>query len=95
MDNATAKPVPQGYHTITPWIITKHAADLIVFLEKAFDAQETPGTRFYNADGSIGHVEARIGNSVVMLFDSKETWPPPQHFCAFMLVMLTPPTIAP
>ena len=80
IDNATANPVPHGYHTITPWIITKHAAELIAFLEKAFDAQETPGTRFYNADGSIGHVEARIGDSVVMLFDSKETWPPTPAF---------------
>jgi len=79
-DNATANPVPHGYCTVTPWIITKHAADLIAFLEKAFGAQETPGTRFYNADGSIGHVEARIGDSVVMLFDSKDSWPPTPAF---------------
>jgi len=75
IDKAAANPVPHGYHTITPWIITKHAADLITFLENVFNAQETPGSRFYNADGSIGHVEVRIGDSVVMLFDSKETWP--------------------
>jgi len=58
----------------------KPCADLITFLEKAFDAQETVGTRFYNADGSIAHVEVRIGDSVVMLFDSKETWPPTPAF---------------
>ena len=67
--------VPLGYHTITPWIIAKDAAGLISFMEKAFGAKEKPGTRFNNPDESIGHVEVRIGDSVVMLFDSKETWP--------------------
>src|SRR5437773_2693675 len=67
---------PKGYHTLTPWIIVNVAARLIGFLEKALGAKETPGTRFHNIDGTIGHVEVRIGDSVVMLFDSRPDWPP-------------------
>ena len=70
-----ASAIPIGYHTVTPWIIVKGAAQLISFLEEAFGAKETEGTRFYNSDGTIGHVELRIGDSVVMLFDSKPDWP--------------------
>ena len=40
IDNATAKRVPHGYHTITPWIITKHAADLIAFLARQITREE-------------------------------------------------------
>jgi PhnB protein len=72
--------IPKGYHSITPWIIVKGAAELIAFMEKAFGAKETEGTRFYNPDGTIGHVEVRIGGSVVMLFDSKPTWPETPNF---------------
>lgn len=74
------RPVPDGYYTVTPWIVVKGAAKLIVFLEKAFAAKETEGTRFYNADGTIGHVEVRIGDSVVMLFDSSPGWPATPSF---------------
>jgi PhnB protein len=72
--------VPEGYHAITPWIVVRGAAQLIAFLEKAFDAKEIEGTRFLNADGSIGHVEVRIGDAVVMLFDSKPEWPATPSF---------------
>lgn len=48
--------------------------------EAAFGAKETEGTRFYNSDGTIGHVEVRIGDSVVMLFDSKPDWPATPSF---------------
>src|SRR6266508_1651754 len=64
------KPVPDGYHTVTPWIIVKGAAKLLAFMEEAFGAKETEGTRFYNEDGTIGHVEVRIGDSFVMLYDA-------------------------
>ena len=66
---------PNGYHSITSWVIANDTAGLIRFMKEAFDAEEIPGTRFYNSDGSIGHVEVRIGDAVVMMFDSKENWP--------------------
>ncbi|MED4783802.1 hypothetical protein [Brevibacillus choshinensis] len=35
----------------------------------------------YNEDGTIGHAEVRIGDSVVMMFDAKEEWPDTPAFC--------------
>lgn len=67
--------VPPGYGTVTPWIISPDSAALIRFLEAAFAAEEIPGSRILNPDGSIAHVEVIIGNSIVMLFDSYEGWP--------------------
>lgn len=72
------QPVPEGYHTVTPWIIARGAAQLIDFLKAAFDAVEVG--RVYNADGSIGHAEVRIGDSIVMAFDAKAEWPPTPCF---------------
>ena len=66
---------PAGYGTVTPWVISKDSAGLIRFLEAAFSARETAGSRMLNADGSIAHVEVTIGNSIVMLFDSYPGWP--------------------
>jgi PhnB protein len=67
--------VPDGYGTVTPWVISTDSAGLIRFLEAAVAAQETSGSRMLNADGSIAHVEVTIGGSIVMLFDSYEGWP--------------------
>ena len=67
--------VPPGYGTVTPWIISPDSAALIRFLEAAFDAEEIPGSRMPNPDGSIAHVEVKLGSSILMLFDSYEGWP--------------------
>jgi uncharacterized glyoxalase superfamily protein PhnB len=67
------RPIPEGYHTVTPWIVVKGAAELIDYLKTAFDAEEM--ARETNPDGSIGHAEIKIGDSVIMLFDAKENWP--------------------
>jgi uncharacterized glyoxalase superfamily protein PhnB len=67
--------VPPGYSTVTPWIITPDSAALVRLLEAAFDAAEIAGSRMLNQDGSIAHVEVKIGSSIVMLFDSYEGWP--------------------
>jgi uncharacterized glyoxalase superfamily protein PhnB len=72
----TPQPIPEGYHTVTPWIIVKGAAKLIEFLKEAFVAEEIEGGRVYNEDDTIGHAEVRIGDSVIMMFDAKEAWPP-------------------
>lgn len=64
--------VPEGYHTVTPWLITRgHTAELISFIEEVFDATELG--RVGEAP-NIGHAEVRIGDSVVMLFDVPD-WP--------------------
>lgn len=69
--------VPEGYHTVTPWMIGRDTAGLIDFLERAFDATELG--RMTDEQGQIGHAEVRIGDSVVMLFD-KPDWPPTPAF---------------
>ncbi len=67
------RPIPEGYHTVTPWIISRDSARLIEFLTAAFGGDEI--ARVYNEDGSFGHAEVRIGDSVVMPFDAKPDWP--------------------
>jgi PhnB protein len=64
----TVKPIPDGYHTVTPYLIVEGASSLIEFLKEAFDAQETE--RVVQPDGSIMHAEVRIGDSIVMLSDA-------------------------
>jgi PhnB protein len=66
-------PVPAGYHTVTPFVIVKGAVKFIDFMKEAFEAVEM--TRVADESGAIGHAEVRIGDSVVMLFDSKKGWP--------------------
>jgi uncharacterized glyoxalase superfamily protein PhnB len=70
--------VPAGYHTVTPWIIARGAAELIDFLKEAFRAKEQG--RVELGDGTIGHAELRIGDSVVMVFDAKPEWPETPSF---------------
>jgi uncharacterized glyoxalase superfamily protein PhnB len=68
------KPIPDGYHTVTPYLIVEGAQKLIDFLKQGFGAKETfsmPGP-----DGKIGHAEVKIGNSMVMLADANPRWKP-------------------
>jgi uncharacterized glyoxalase superfamily protein PhnB len=62
------KAIPDGYHTITPYLTVQGAGKLIDFLKLAFDAQETE--RITAPDGAIAHAEVRIGNSIVMMSDA-------------------------
>ena len=61
------KPIPDGYHTATPYLITQGAAAAIDFYKKVFGATEI--MRMAQPDGKIGHAEMRIGDSVIMLAD--------------------------
>ncbi len=64
--HANAKPIPEGYHTITPYLTVRNAAQALEFYKQAFGAEE----RFRLTDGGrIGHAEIRIGNSLLMLSD--------------------------
>lgn len=62
---AKPKPIPEGFHTITPSLIVKDAAKAIQFYKEAFGATERG--RFEGPGGSIMHAEIAIGDSVVML----------------------------
>jgi len=61
------KPIPVGYHSVTPYLIIKGAADAIEFYKQAFGATEL--FRFPAPDGKIGHAEIKIGDSPIMLAD--------------------------
>jgi PhnB protein len=61
------KPIPDGYHTVTPYLIIKGAADAIDFYKRAFGATEL--FRMPQPDGRIGHAEIKIGDSPIMLAD--------------------------
>ena len=70
------KPIPDGYHTVTPYLIAPGAAKLIDFLKQAFDARES--FRMASPEGRIMHAEVRIGDSVVMMSDTgQEAQPRP------------------
>lgn len=64
---AKVKARPAGYHTVTPYLIIKRAADAIEFYKKALGATEL--MRMPQPDGRIGHAELKIGDSHVMLAD--------------------------
>ncbi|WP_188192687.1 VOC family protein [Nonomuraea sp. SYSU D8015] len=74
----TVKPIPEGYTTVTPWLIGHDTAGLIEWIKNAFDAVELG--RFTDDEGRIGHAEVRIGNAIVMLFDAAPDWPPTPGF---------------
>ncbi|GHO97935.1 glyoxalase [Reticulibacter mediterranei] len=72
-DPNTVQPIPEGYHTVTPWIISRDTNRLLEFVKQAFGAEELG--RVYVENGAIGHAEFKIGTSIVMAFDAKEGWP--------------------
>ncbi len=67
-----AKPIPEGYHTVTPCLVAEGAAKLIDFLKQAFGAEER--FRMARPDGGVMHAEVKIGDSMVMLGDANEQW---------------------
>jgi len=67
------QPIPEGYHTITPYLIVDDAGRLIEFMKAAFGATVT--FAMTNPDGKIGHTELRVGNSMVMLGEARPEWP--------------------
>ena len=61
------KPIPEGYHTLSPYLAVDNAAEAIDWYKRAFGAQET--VRMLGPDGKIGHAELKIGDSHLMLSD--------------------------
>ncbi|EQB63038.1 MAG: hypothetical protein RBG1_1C00001G0617 [candidate division Zixibacteria bacterium RBG-1] len=70
----TVKPIPDGYHSVIPYLIVQGAAALIDFLRHAFDATEKE--RHAWPDGSIMHAEVKIGDSTIMLGEARGEWKP-------------------
>lgn len=76
-------PIPEGYHTVTPYVMVQGAAKLIDFLKIAFDATEVE--RMASPDGTIMHAEVQIGDSKVMITDATMDWKPmPASFYVYV-----------
>ena len=68
------KPIPDGYHTVQPYLMVEGARRLLEFLKNAFGATET--VHMPGPDGtSVMHAEVKIGDSTVMLSDAQHPWP--------------------
>lgn len=61
------KPIPDGHHTVAPYLAIKNAVSALEFYKKAFGAKET--YRLILPDGRLGHAEIRLGDSLIMLAD--------------------------
>lgn len=68
------QPIPAGYHTVTPYLVVPGVANVLAFLEKAFDAKVTE--RMEAPPGTVRHAEVRIGTSMVMLGEHQGPKPP-------------------
>ncbi|CAG0989319.1 hypothetical protein GPROT1_02874 [Gammaproteobacteria bacterium] len=67
----SVKAIPDGYHTVTPYLHVQGAAQAIEFYQRAFGATEL--FRLVAPNGNIGHAEIKIGDSAIMLADPCET----------------------
>jgi uncharacterized glyoxalase superfamily protein PhnB len=68
------RPIPDGFHAITPYLTVHGAAKLMDFLKQAFGATEA--FRKIRPDGTIHHAQMRIYDSNVMIADAGEPWKP-------------------
>jgi PhnB protein len=64
---SSVRPVPEGYHSVTPYLVVDGAAGAIEFYKKVFGATEV--LRMAAPGGRVGHAEIRIGDSLIMLAD--------------------------
>jgi len=64
--------LPDGYRTVTPYLIIRDAAKAIEFYKKAFGATES--SRMPMPDGKIAHAEIKIGDSMIMISDENLAW---------------------
>jgi len=66
----SVKPIPEGHHTLTPFLTVRNAVRAIEFYKQAFGAEERGVTK--GPDGKVMHAELKIGDSIIMLSDE---WP--------------------
>ena len=69
----TVKPVPDGYGTVTPYLLTTDADRVLEFAKKAFGAVETE--RHNDEKGRVQHAAMRIGDSMIMLGQANDKYP--------------------
>ncbi|WBQ02697.1 VOC family protein [Kribbella sp. CA-293567] len=69
----TVKAIPEGYTTVTPWLISPDTDALLDYLTRAFGAQEL--FRVADENGVIGHAEMQLGDAKLMMFDARPGWP--------------------
>jgi uncharacterized glyoxalase superfamily protein PhnB len=74
----SVSPIPAGYTSVTPWIISRDTNALMAYLTEAFGAEDCG--RMVDDQGVVGHAEMRIGNAMVMMFDARPEWPPTPAF---------------
>lgn len=67
------KPIPEGYHSLTPILTVEDATSLINFLKQVFDASEEEV--YKGPDGRVVHAELTIGDSIIMLSDANSQFP--------------------
>ncbi|MDR3717919.1 MAG: VOC family protein [Bryobacteraceae bacterium] len=65
-------PIPEGFHTVTPYISLENTAEAIEFYKRAFGAEETHRV---NDGARVRHAQIRIGDSMLMLHDENPDWP--------------------
>lgn len=66
------KPIPEGYHTVTPYLTVSDLPRLVQFLADAFDGK--PSELVPDEQGQVRHAEVRIGDSMVMIGQEREQW---------------------
>jgi len=76
------KPIPEGFHTVTPFLNVKRAAELIRFLENAFGAEEI--MRMPGPGGVVMHAEVNIGDSRLMLAEATQSAPSSSSFYLYV-----------
>ena len=69
---ASVKPIPDGYHSLTPYLIVRGGKAALAFYKKAFGATEL--LRIDGPNDTIGHAEMRIGDSIFMLGEENEQY---------------------
>lgn len=69
---STVKPIPDGFHTVTPHLVIRGAAKAIEFYKKALGAEEI--SRMPGPDGRLMHAQLRIGTSPLMIVDEYPEW---------------------
>lgn len=67
------KPVPDGFHTVTPYLVVEGVPRLIDFLTQAFHGKEEH--RQMRPDGAVLHAQVRVGDSPIMMGEASEMWP--------------------
>ena len=84
------KPIPEGFHSVTPYLMVQGVPKLLDFLKQAFTAQEI--MRMPTPDGTIAHAEVKIGDSPIMMGEAYGDFKPMPALSTCMLMTRMPPT---